>query len=133
MNKYKIEIKEILKRNVEINANNETEALDFIEKAFLKSNMIDMDFNDLESVETKIIEKNGYEIEHLEELSENDFDENNYDNEEIFNNYSLGKLEEIFQKIKKQIENNDEKSKILREKMEQILECYEELIEMANH
>ena len=95
--------------------------------------MIDMDFNDLESVETKIIEKNGYEIEHLEELSENDFDENNYDNEEIFNNYSLEKLEEIFQKIKKQIENNDEKSKILREKMEQILECYEELIEMANH
>lgn len=133
MNKYKIEIKEILKRNVEINANNETEALDFIEKAFLKSNMIDMDFNDLESVETKIIEKNGYEIEHLEELSENDFDENNYDNEEIFNNYSLEKLEEIFQKIKKQIENKDEKSKILREKMEQILECYEELIEMANH
>ena len=133
MNKYKIEIKEILKRNVEINANNETEALDFIEKAFLKSNMIDMDFNDLESVETRIIEKNGYEIEHLEELSENDFDENNYDNEEIFNNYSLEKLEEIFQKIKKQIENNDEKSKILREKMEQILECYEELIEMANH
>lgn len=133
MNKYKIEIKEILKRNVEINANNETEALDFIEKAFLKSNMIDMDFNDLESVETKIIEKNGYEIEHLEELSENDFDENNYDNEEIFNNYSLEKLEKIFQKIKKQIENNDEKSKILREKMEQILECYEELIEMANH
>lgn len=133
MNKYKIEIKEILKRNVEINANNETEALDFIEKAFLKSNMIDMDFNDLESVETKIIEKNGYEIEHLEELSENDFDENNYDNEEIFNNYSLEKLEEIFQKIEKQIENNDEKSKILREKMEQILECYEELIEMANH
>ncbi len=133
MNKYKIEIKEILKRNVEINANNETEALNFIEKAFLKSNMIDMDFNDLESVETKIIEKNGYEIEHLEELSENDFDENNYDNEEIFNNYSLEKLEEIFQKIKKQIENNDEKSKILREKMEQILECYEELIEMANH
>ena len=133
MNKYKIEIKEILKRNVEINANNETEALDFIEKAFLKSNMIDMDFNDLESVETKIIEKNGYEIEHLEELSENDFDENNYDNEEILNNYSLQKLEEIFQKIKKQIENNDEKSKILREKMEQILECYEELIEMANH
>ena len=102
MNKYKIEIKEILKRNVEINANNETEALDFIEKAFLKSNMIDMDFNDLESVETKIIEKNGYEIEHLEELSENDFDENNYDNEEILNNYSLEKLEEIFQKIKKQ-------------------------------
>lgn len=133
MNKYKIEIKEILKRNVEINANNETEALDFIEKAFLKSNMIDMDFNDLESVETKIIEKNAYEIEHLEELSENDFDENNYDNEEIFNNYSLEKLEEIFQKIKKQIENNDEKSKILREKMEQILECYEEIIEMANH
>lgn len=133
MNKYKIEIKEILKRNVEINANNETEALDFIEKAFLKSNMIDMDFNDLESVETKIIEKNGYEIEHLEELSENDFDENNYDNEEIFNNYSLEKLEKFFQKIKKQIENNDEKSKILREKMEQILECYEELIEMANH
>ena len=133
MNKYKIEIKEILKRNVEINANNETEALDFIEKAFLKSNMIDMDFNDLESVETKIIEKNGYEIEHLEELSENDIDENNYDNEEILNNYSLEKLEEIFQKIKKQIENNDEKSKILREKMEQILECYEELIEMANH
>lgn len=133
MNKYKIEIKEILKRNVEINANNETEALDFIEKAFLKSNMIDMDFNDLESVETKIIEKNGYEIEHLEELGENDFDENNYDNEEIFNNYFLEKLEEIFQKIKKQIENNDEKSKILREKMEQILECYEELIEMANH
>lgn len=133
MNKYKIEIKEILKRNVEINANNETEALDFIEKAFLKSNMIDMDFNDLESVETKIIEKNGYEIEHLEELSENDFDENNYDNEEILNNYSLEKLEEIFQKIKKQIENNDEKSKILKEKMEQILECYEELIEMANH
>ena len=69
----------------------------------------------------------------MEELSENDFDENNYDNEEILNNYSLEKLEEIFQKIKKQIENNDEKSKILREKMEQILECYEELIEMANH
>lgn len=133
MNKYKIEIKEILKRNVEINANNETEALDFIEKAFLKSNMIDMDFNDLESVETKIIEKNGYETEHLEELSENDFDENNYNNEEIFNNYSLEELEEIFQKIKKQIENNDEKSKKLREKMEQILEYYEELIEMANH
>ncbi len=76
MNKYKIELKTNLNKEVIITANNEKEALEFIEKAFLKTDLLDFSNKDILSVDAKIIEKNDRKIEELvEENSENSYEE----------------------------------------------------------
>ena len=70
MNKYKIELKTNLNKEIIIAANNEKEALEFIEKAFLKTNLLDFSNKDILSVDAIIIEKNDQKIEEYSE--END-------------------------------------------------------------
>lgn len=76
MNKYKIELKTNLNKEIIIAANNEKEALEFIEKAFLKTNLLDFSNKDILSVDARIIEKNDQKIEeYSEENDENSCEE----------------------------------------------------------
>lgn len=60
MNQYKIEVKEILKKDIIVCAKDEEEALNFIEKACTKSDILTFhDDNVKLEIETKIIQKNG--------------------------------------------------------------------------
>ena len=63
MNKFKIEVKEILKRDVLVKAKTEEQALKIIENILLKSNILDLNAKDLQAVEVKILEKNGEKID----------------------------------------------------------------------
>ena len=80
MNQYKIEVKEVLKKNIEVSAENEKEALDFVERTFLKSNLLEPSTKDLEEVEAKIIEKNNEKIEEDNSDIEEEKEENLLEN-----------------------------------------------------
>ena len=69
MNQYKIEMKEIFRKEILVCAESEKEATDIVEKAYLRTNMLDHSYKDLAAVETKIIGKR---------------EENNYDEMEEF-------------------------------------------------
>lgn len=74
MNKYKIQLKTNLDKEIIVNANNSKEAFDFVEKTFLNSNLLDFSNKDIETVKAKIIEKNDEKIEenikNLEEIEQ---------------------------------------------------------------
>lgn len=98
MNKYKIEIKEILKKVVMVEAKDEKQALDFIEKTFFKSNLLDLTIENLEEAEVKIIEKNNKKIEENENFSNENYEEI----DEEIENITLEKLEKLLtQSIKR--------------------------------
>lgn len=64
MNQYKIEMKEIFRKEILVCAESEKEATDIVEKAYLRTNMLDHSYKDLAAVETKVIgkrEENEYE------------------------------------------------------------------------
>ena len=63
MNKFKIEVKEILKRDVIVKAKTEERSLKIIENVLLKSNILDLNTKDLQAIEVKILEKNGEKID----------------------------------------------------------------------
>ena len=63
MNQYKVEVKQVLKKEITVNAEDENKALDFAEKAYLKSDMLNLSANDLNEVELSIVEKNNKKIE----------------------------------------------------------------------
>lgn len=70
MNKYKIQLKANLEKEIIVNANNPQEAFDFIEKAFFNSNLLDFSNKDIETLNAKIIEKNDEKIEDILEKNE---------------------------------------------------------------
>ncbi len=98
MNKYKIQLKTNLNKDIIINANNEQEAFEFIEKAFLNTNLVDFSNKDIEEVSVKILERNDNKIE--DETEENDT--NSYEElEEI--------IDETLEKIRTEIPEEDRK------------------------
>lgn len=93
MNKYKIKIKEIFSKEVTVNAETEEEAFDYIKNILLKSNLLDLGVQDLDAIETKILEKNGEKV--LE--SNIDFDEE--DDAELFENETEIELEKCMEML----------------------------------
>ena len=63
MNKFKIEVKEILKKDYFVDAESNEEALKYMENNLIKSNVLDLGVKDIEAVEIKILEKNGEKID----------------------------------------------------------------------
>ena len=59
MNKYKIGITEILKKEIEVEAKNGEKALDLVQKVYLKSNMLDFNAEDITEINAKVLEENG--------------------------------------------------------------------------
>ena len=77
MNKYKIEATDLFKKVFLVEAKDEKQALNFVEKIFFKTNLLDLEAKNLEEIKIKIIEKNGENIEENEDYFEEDFYEEN--------------------------------------------------------
>ena len=93
MNKYKIKIKEIFSKEVTVNAETEEEAFDYIKNILLKSNLLDLGIQDLDAIETKILEKNG------EKVLESDIDFDEEDDAELFENETEIELEKCMEML----------------------------------
>ena len=93
MNKYKIKIKEIFSKEVTVNAETEEEAFDYIKNILLNSNLLDLGVQDLDAIETKILEKNG------EKVSESDIDFDEEDDAELFENETEIELEKCMEML----------------------------------
>ena len=96
MNKFKIEVKEILKKDYFVDAESNEEALKYMENSLIKSNVLDLGGKDIEAVEIKIIEKNGEKIDRdvLSTLEEDD-------NEELFITREQIELQNCKERLKK--------------------------------
>ena len=84
MNKFKIEATDLFKKEFLVEAKDEKQALNFVEKIFFKTNLLDLDAKNLEETKFKIIEKNGQKIEENEDYFEEDFYED--DEEDLCQN-----------------------------------------------
>ena len=93
MNKYKIKIKEIFSKEVTVNAETEEEAFDYIKNILLNSNLLDLGVQDLDAIETKILEKNG------EKVLESDIDFDEEDDAEFFENETEIELEKCMEML----------------------------------
>lgn len=100
MNQYKIEMKEIFRKEILVCAESEKEATDIVEKAYLRTNMLDHSYKDLAAVETKIIGKR---------------EENNYDEMEEENIIDKESRENIKETINQMYENLKEMDNALIE------------------
>lgn len=105
MNRYKIELKEILRKNIIVNAENEDEANEYVENVLLKSDLLDLGIQDLDAFETKVLEKNGQKV--------NDFDEEI--DTDIYKTREELELEECQYKLRKIEETRDDLEEILEE------------------
>lgn len=100
MNQYKIEMKEIFRKEILVCAESEKEATDIVEKAYLRTNMLDHSYKDLAAVETKVIGKR---------------EENNYDEMEEENIIDKESRENIKETINQMYENLKEMENALTE------------------
>ena len=102
MNQYKVELKEIFRKEIMVCAENEAEAIEFVKKAYLRTNMLEHSYMDLDAVETKIVEKNtDNKCEELEE--DNIIDEESRENIEE----TVEEMRENLDKIEDALDEDD--------------------------
>ena len=102
MNKYKIEVKETLRKDIIVSAENEKEALNYVKDVLLKSNILDLETKDLDAIEMAVLEKNGEKLEqNITDLDEEDCDSLYKTDEEV----KLSKYEYKLEKLKKARQN----------------------------
>lgn len=95
MNQYKIEMKEIFRKEILVCAESESEATDIVEKAYLRTNMLDHSYKDLAAVETKVIEKR----------EENEYEE--IEEENIIDKKSRENIKETIEQMNENIKEMD--------------------------
>ena len=96
MNKFKIEVKETLKKDYFVDAESNEEALKYMENNLIKSNVLDLGVKDIEAVEIKILEKNGEKIDRdIFSILEED------DNEELYITREQIELQNCKERLKK--------------------------------
>lgn len=107
MNRYKIEFKQTFKKEITVFAEDENEAMNIVEKAYLKTDLLDNSYRDLAGIETKIIEKNNEKVEpNLVDLEEN---RPILDDEDLEYLEDLAdEMEEILEEMKEVLEENRE-------------------------
>lgn len=110
MNKYKIEFKQIFKKEIIVFAEDENKAMNIIEQTYLKTNLLDDTARDLAAIETKIVEKNNEKVE--------DNSINPDKNKTILNEDNIEYLENLTDEIE---ENIDEMREVLEEIKEESL------------
>lgn len=119
MNKYKIKIKEIFSKEVTVNAETEEEAFDYIKNILLKSNLLDLGIQDLDAIETKILEKNG------EKVLESDIDFDEEDDAELFENETEIELEKCMEMLSNIEDGKQELIETLEKLDENINQIYD--------
>lgn len=97
MNQYKLEMKQVFKKEIMVSAVNEAEAMRIAKQTFLRTNLLDSSYADLEAVETKVVAKN-----------EHDNYENIMDKENIIDEESRENIEETIEDMKENIEKVEE-------------------------
>ena len=126
MNRYKIELKEILRKNIIVNAENEDEATEYVENVLLKSDLLDLGIKDLDAFETKVLEKNGQKVNNFDEEIDTDIYKTREEIELEKCQYKLRKIEEAredLEEILEEIEcSTNEISDIL-------FDCFDEYID----
>ena len=95
MNQYKIEMKEIFRKEILVCAESESEATDIVEKAYLRTNMLEHSYKDLAAVETKVIEKR----------EENEYEE--IEEENIIDKKSRENIKETIEQMNENIKEMD--------------------------
>ena len=120
MNKFKIEVKEILKNDYFVDAESNEEALKYMENNLIKSNVLDLGAKDIEAVEIKILEKNGEKINRdVLSILEEDNDEDLYITREQIElqNYKerLKKLNRLLIELMENLDEIDINSEIIRD------------------
>lgn len=93
MNQYKVEMKEIFRKEILVCAESEDEATEIIKKAYFRTNMLDHSYKDLAAVETKVIDK-------IEENKQEESEEENIIDEESRRNIEEN-LDEMYENIEK--------------------------------
>lgn len=131
MNKYKIEIKETLKKEIIVNAETQKDALDFLEKVYFKSDILRFDDRDIETVETKILEENNKKIENKID----EYEEENCEDEEDYMCINLDRIDErindidnILLEIRKTENYIESKMNFIKEIAEKTIKNLEEFI-----
>ena len=92
MNQYKTEMKEIFRKEILVCAESEKEATDIVEKAYLRTNMLDHSYKDLAAVETKVIGKS-------EENNYGEMEEENIIDKESRENIK-GTIDQMYENLK---------------------------------
>lgn len=134
MNRYKIELKNILKKEINLDAKDPKEALNLVEKIYLESDILDFKGDDIEEIEANIIEENGEKIETIQDLNKEDCKENqtikDLEDEKILEKFLTKKLEKAFEIIEEKMENPQKNSKEFKDKIEKFTNDFCELIEL---
>ena len=120
MNKFKIEVKEILKKDYFVDAESNEEALKYMENNLIKSNVLDLGVKDIEAVEIKILEKNGEKIDRdVLSILEGDNDEELYRTREQIELQNckerLKKLNKLLIELMENLDEIDINSEIIRD------------------
>lgn len=120
MNKFKIEVKEILKKDYFVDAESNEEALKYMENNLIKSNVLDLGAKDIEAVEIKILEKNGEKINRdvLSILEEDNYEDLYITREQIELQNCKERLKKLNKLLIELMENLDEidiNSEIIRD------------------
>ena len=120
MNKFKIEVKEILKKDYFVDAESNEEALKYMENNLIKSNVLDLGVKDIEAVEIKILEKNGEKIDRdVLSILEGDNDEELYITREQIELQNckerLKKLNKLLIELMENLDEIDINSEIIRD------------------
>ena len=120
MNKFKIEVKEILKKDYFVDAESNEEALKYMENNLIKSNTLDLGAKDIEAVEIKILEKNGEKVNRdVFSILEEDNDEELYITREQIELQNckerLKKLNKLLIELMENLDEIDVNSEIIRD------------------
>ena len=105
MNRYKVEVKEILRKEIIVNAESEDDATEYVDNVILKSNLLDLGIQDLDVFETKVLEKNGQKIKDFDEEIDTD----------IYKTREELELEECQYKLREIEETREDLEEILEE------------------
>lgn len=134
MNKYKIEFKQIFKKEVTVFAEDENAAMNIVEQTYLKTDLLDASARDLEKVKTKIIEKNNEKVKNnFTNLEENQMILDGENIDEYLDRLA-DEIEESINKIRDILDENEDNLDIedveyLKGLVDEIEESFDEIRE----
>lgn len=104
MNRYKVELKEILRKEIIVDAESEDDATEYVDNIILKSNLLDLGIQDLDAFETKVLEKNGQKVNNFDEEIDKDLYKTKEEIELEKCQYKLRKIEEAREDLEEVLE-----------------------------
>ncbi len=128
MNEYKIDVTEVSKKEIIVEAETPNKALDIIQKKYMKPNLKEFKDENLYEIDARIIEENG---EIIEQKSDDYEDENDIENREDLDAIDLRllKIERILNRMERVEKNIDNKMKYVENFAEKAVDLLEDINE----